>query len=356
MTTLRHPDLRGAVAGFVAERLGRPPAEIEYEPLRGGLIASAVRRVTVRWRDDGRERRWRFVAKRLDPEQHRELAAHRELASRLPGRLAPALLGSAELAGGGEVLFLEWIRATRRWPWSDPAAICRATRRLSRVHRELAGIERPAELAAWDYERDLQEMAAATLDVFADLPPGPDWAPIRRVRRAVERLVATLPELRRQLLPAGGTWIHGDVHPGNVLIGRHAGAPAVTFVDWGRLRRGSPLEDLSSWLVSLGHWEPAARRHHDRLAAAYLVAAGRARRLTGPLRDAYWLAGASNALAGALRHHLLAAIHAADESERQEELGAARSWARVVRHADARWRAPVTVDPFLFAPAAGAPR
>jgi hypothetical protein len=37
------------------------------------------------------------------------------------------------------------------------------------------------------------------------------------------------------------------------------------LIDWARARRGSPFEDVASWLHSLGCWEPEARRRHDSL-------------------------------------------------------------------------------------------
>lgn len=339
--TTTHPDLDAAVAELAAAEHGAAPEAIELEPLRGGLVAPAVRQVTVRWRQDGRPRSWRLVAKRLPAGERRELVVHRRLAERLPGRLAPGLLGSARLADGATVLFLEWIRPVRRWPWVEHGSALRATRALGRVHEELEGMAPAEGLAAWDYEAELAESAARTLDTFDHAPRQPEWRRVLRVRPAAERLVEALPELRRQLLADASGWIHGDVHPGNVLLGRHQGEDRATFLDWGRLRRGSPLEDLSSWLLSLGHWEPRVARRHDRLAVEYLRAADRPAGLGPTFRDAYWLAAASNALSGALRYQMLAALHATRPAERQRALGAAAKWARALRRADARWRGPL---------------
>lgn len=339
----RFPDLSAAARALVASRLGAEADAIELEPLRGGLIAPAVLRVTARYPRRGRRTSWRFVAKRLPPGQHRELVVHRHLAARLGDRLAPELLGHATLADGATVLFLEWVRPDRRWPWTDHENTRRATEHLARLHRALDGAERPDALHAWDYQGELAESAATTLEAFDQLPRGPEWRLLRRVRTAVERVAEELPEMRRQLLAEGRGWIHGDVHPGNVLLSRHRGEASTTFLDWARLRVGSPLEDLASWLLSLAHWEPAARRGHDRLALAYLRAAGLPEALGPTFRDAYWLAAASNALAGALRYQILAAVHASGRAERDKALGAARGWARSIRRADARWRGPVAV-------------
>lgn len=339
----RFPELTAAATDFAAPRLGVSPEAVELEPLRGGLIAPAVLRVTVRFLRQGRLKSWRFVVKRLPPGERRELIVHRHLASRLRGRLAPELLGDATLADGATVLFLEWVRPDRRWPWTEHETTRRATEHLARLHRGLDDAARPDELHVWDYEGGLAESAATTVEAFEQVPRGPEWRLLRRVRPAVERLADELPEVRRQLLAEGAGWIHGDVHPGNVLLSRHRGEASTTFLDWARLRVGSPLEDLASWLLSLAHWEPAARRRHDRLAAAYLRAAGRPASLGPTFRDAYWLAAASNALAGALRYQILAAVHAAGRAEREKALGAARGWARSIRRADARWRGPIAV-------------
>ena len=146
-----------------------------------------------------------------------------------------------------------------------------------------------------------------------------------------------MPELRRQLLaaaPFGTAVIHGDLHPGNAVLRRRRGE--VVLLDWGRTRLGSPLEDVSSWLLSLGGWEPEARRRHDTLFAGYLAARGWESRLTPPLRAAYWVAGASNALAGALLHHLtIATDPRVSPLRRGVAARAAFGWGRVLRRADA---------------------
>lgn len=107
------------------------------------------------------------------------------------------------------------------------------------------------------------------------------------------------------------------------------------LIDWGRARIASPLEDVSSWLQSLGFWELEARRRHDTLLAAYLSSHGLDRRLSSDFRTAYWLAGASNALAGALRYHLWVADSAAEHPAREAAMRAVKDWLRVIRRAAA---------------------
>jgi hypothetical protein len=119
------------------------------------------------------------------------------------------------------------------------------------------------------------------------------------------------------------------------MLRARAAGPEVVFLDWGRSRNGSPLEDVSSWLLSLRAWEPAAARDHDTLFRAYLAAADRPTALTAELRDAYWIAAASNVLAGALRYQL---VVARESSGRQRAIAIAQARAafRVIRRADER--------------------
>lgn len=130
----------------------------------------------------------------------------------------------------------------------------------------------------------------------------------------------------------GTTLIHGDVHTGNVMLRTRC---EVVFLDWGRSRVGSPLEDVSSWLLSLRSWEPAAARDHDTLFRAYLAAADRPAMLTPELRDAYWIAAASNVLAGALRYQLFVARYSSGRT-RATAIDQARHALRIIRRASER--------------------
>ena len=133
-------------------------------------------------------------------------------------------------------------------------------------------------------------------------------------------------------------WIHGDLHPGNVILRRGRTGAEPVLLDWARARPGSPLEDVSAWVQSLGHWEPQARRYHDTLVRTYLAAQGLEPVLTRDFRRLYWMAGACNALAGALRHHLVAAQQAHTPRARATALTLAQKWLRLLRCADVHWR------------------
>jgi Ser/Thr protein kinase RdoA (MazF antagonist) len=136
--------------------------------------------------------------------------------------------------------------------------------------------------------------------------------------------------LRSALLQATA-FIHGDVHSGNVIL-RASEKRDVAFIDWARARLGSPLEDLASWLHSLGCWEPEARRRHDTLLRAYLEARSSKQRITTDLRTLYWYASASNGLSGAIRYHLLVLIDPVCSSDmKSDSVRILRSWERVIR-------------------------
>jgi Ser/Thr protein kinase RdoA (MazF antagonist) len=212
------------------------------------------------------------------------------------------------------------------------------------VLEKLAGLHASVRLEAsalppWDYEADLCERGEALCRTLDRVPRTGELQDLRAALPAVRRLVSDIPSWRAHLLeraPLRQTLIHGDVHTANVLF-RGEGADArPVLIDWGRARFGSPLEDVSSWLQSLGYWEPRARRKHDTLLKAYLAQLGL--ELDDELRRAYWLAGASNALAGALHYHVVCALGADDAAKRGAALHAARDWLRILRGTDIRWR------------------
>jgi aminoglycoside phosphotransferase (APT) family kinase protein len=333
----------------VARRLagGRgAPGSLRFEvcPLRGGLQAAAVARVRALAGGPGAPAAAvEFVVKRLAAGGAREAAVYEALADGSGPTAAPRLL-HVQRDGDDCHLYLEYVRPWRRWPWADPAVAGLALEQLARVHTDLAGTGLAAG-AAWDYEAELQASAAATLEALEAAAAGGGVAGLRPAVPAARRVLAALPALRRQLLeaaPAGlrPGLIHGDVHPGNVVVVRRAGALRAVLLDWGRARRGAPLEDVSSWLQSLGLWEREAARRHDTLFRRYLTARGLPDRLDRELRDAYWFAGAANALAGALRYQLAVGTGWGNPPPRAraDAARAARVGLRVLRRADACWR------------------
>ena len=89
------------------------------------------------------------------------------------------------------------------------------------------------------------------------------------------------------------------------------------------------------------HPQPHNRGQLDEDAIFYLRARGLAAGLTRQFRDAYWLAGACNAFAGALQYHLAVMNDPArPPAARATSTRAAADWLRIVRRADECLRQP----------------
>lgn len=332
---------KGRLVEFIARCCGEPrELRLEVRALRGGLEAAGVADVTARFSDfRGRPRSFGFVVKLLEGGPVREAAIYHDLVSRLGFGMAPSVLGVEHEKPESCLLFLERVRPVRRWPWRDEAAAQRLLGRLAHLHATAPPIPALEVLSGWDYESELAERARLAAELLEAMPREADLLRLRRGLGSVRRVGEVLPDLRRQLLafdPLGKAAIHGDVHPGNALV-RSGERPVL--LDWGRTRLGSPLEDVSSWLQSLGYWEPAAQRRHDTLLAGYLAARGLPARADRELRDAYWLAGASNTLSGALLVHLRTALGVPSGNLRRASgIKAAEDALRIIRRADACWR------------------
>ena len=301
---------RGRLATFAGRRLDADPADVRLsvQPLRGGLESTAVARVRA-WAP-GRPGHVDFVVKHLQGRWRREAELYRAMDVAGLATPAPRLLGVDADPSDGTYLYLEFVAPGRTWPWVEASMAARVLQDLARLH-----VSVPADLVrgldpAWDYEADLLESAAATFETFQRAAAHDGLAWLRPARGSLRRTIDVLPTMRaalRSAAPFGEAVLHGDVHSANVVLRENAEATRAVFLDWARARVGSPLEDVSSWLQSLGYWEPEARRRHDTLIRRYLVARGADDALSRPLRDAYWLASASNVLAGALRYHLAVA-------------------------------------------------
>jgi aminoglycoside phosphotransferase (APT) family kinase protein len=315
--------------------------QLQSQPLRGGLEAAGVARVVARFRDSrGRRRVFSLVVKRLNGATAREALIYQHLLSRYSDGLGPRLLGWHRIGHDRVMLFLEALRPVSAWPWAEQQTAARVLEHIVRLHTTPTDERLRDVLAVWDYEGELQRTAQRTLGALerARQRTGSTFGPALRWAR---RLVLGLPALRKQLLsfqPFGPAIIHGDLHPGNVVVRHRRGKRETVLLDWGRSRLGSPLEDVSSWLQSLSAWEPMARQRHDSLFRAYLSARGMDRTLRSELREAYWLAGASNALSGALVYHLTVML---DErctgGQRASAADSTIKWVRVLRRADAFW-------------------
>jgi hypothetical protein len=305
--------------------------------LRGGLEAEMVHLVTATIRDEGGGRRVaRFVRKVATGCGVREAHVYSRLVTRHVPDLAPRLLHTNRRTRTSVVLFLEAMPRVR-WPWGDVDVSAAVLERVAALHAVTAP---PTVLPSWDYEAELAGAASSTLELVRQLSrQGEDL--VRGALPVIERVVDALPRMRRvscTSAPFSGV-IHGDLHPGNVLHRKRGGRNEPVLVDWARARHGSALEDVSSWLCSLGAWEPEAGRRHDTLFTRYLAARGLPPRLTADVRDLYWLASASNALAGALAYHLaVVADPRRPVGARMSSARCAHRWLRVLRRADERLR------------------
>lgn len=306
-------------------------------PVRGGLEAAAVARVVVRYRSaSGRARQVRFVVKELEPGKGRERRIYESVIDRHAPGFAPRLFATEELEGGGALLLLEAITPFSAWPWREERHATAVLERAAELHASTSSAaDARAALGDWDYDAELAGSAVATLEVAERLRRQPGLEFVDRALPAIRRRALALASGRREVGDSfPSAVLHGDLHPGNVLLPRRAGGAPV-LLDWGRARVGSPLEDVSSWLHSLVSFEPEARRRHDTWLRAYLVARGARDRIDSAVRESLWIAGASNALAGALRYQLLVAASDAPARARTDACRAAYDWCRIIRRADA---------------------
>jgi Ser/Thr protein kinase RdoA (MazF antagonist) len=249
-------------------------------------------------------------------------------------------------AGKDDVIRLHIERIDRHhvWPWGDVAAIASVLRALALLH-ELTAPELATIVADWDYEQELEQRAVELLDAVLHHRSRLESAGIDVRLHTLRRVAHHLPRWRRELwryAPLGRTVIHGDVHSGNVLLGRGKAVDldsceAPILIDWERARLGCPLEDVSSWLQSLAFWEPEARRRHDTLLGEYLRLRGLKSTPSRTVRDLYWLAAASNCLSGSLLYHVERAVSPDLREERPAALRAVRDQLRILRRVEARW-------------------
>jgi len=311
--------------------------QLEARPLVGGLISRSVLRVVARYRD-GRNRQSvaSFVVKELEGEARREAAIYEALCGTHLQNVAPGLLG-VERSQRAVRIYLQAITPIARWPWRRVSLARSVLGCLAELHNTSATLA--PHVLDWDYETDLRERAYNLLDVMGRSRQRLKALGLTFRLSRLERLVRRLPTLRRRLegfTPLSTAVLHGDVHPGNVLVRRRAGKSVPVLLDWGRARTGSPLEDVSQWLQSLGYWEPEVKRRHDSLLCSYLRLRGLAVPATRQLRHAYWLAAGSNSLSGALQYHVSVALTPeSGERSRAEAVRAAEDQLRILRRADA---------------------
>jgi hypothetical protein len=303
---------------------------VEMQPLYGGL-ESPVARARITPTQLGSRVPPDLVVKQLSGPLAREADVYDALWKHLERPPAVQMFGR-DVCGEATYLYLEHAPSFSPWPWSDTAlagCVCRVLAQLHDAPR-LSG-----QAFSWNYQDELIRSAEDTLSLAATVRNSLG----RRVWRRLgdlRRVVRALPGIRRRLLSQGTTVIHGDMHPGNVILRRTDESADVVFIDWARARVGSPLEDVASWLHSLGCWEPQARKRHDTLMRVYLESRRVPRAFNSKLRPDYWFASVSNGLSGAIRYHLaVMAEPATTETARANSGVALIAWERVVRRAAA---------------------
>ncbi|GLQ57031.1 aminoglycoside phosphotransferase family protein [Devosia nitrariae] len=334
LTDPTHAAARRALFNVAGPAAGE--AVLSHRRLSSGSEASEVVRIAARFADRrGKPQTITFVIKHLQGRTRREAVIYRELVAMHASAIAPRLL-DVQHGQAGSFLVVEAINRAMAWPWRHLDLTTVLLRQLGRFHADT--VESRLPLADWDYESELAASAAETVARLEDCRHDPDLRPLARHVRMLDRVVSSLARLRSALLTESAfdrRPIHGDLHPGNTMMRRGVDRRPLV-IDWGRARPGSPLEDVSSMLQSLRFFEPNALQRHDVLLKEYLTGLGRDRRIDESTRGAYWVAGASNALAGALNVHLLTVMDI-DRSPRQRYHAflAARDWLRVIRRAHA---------------------
>jgi hypothetical protein len=331
---------RQHLVAFTERHYGGTLHTVRLHPLRGGLQAAGVFRVQAQLqRSAGRLQSVRFVVKLAHGEMRRECTVYRALESHRAETMAPRLLDVMHV-GATALLFLEWVRPVCRWPWRDIPAVEQVLVRLARLH-QWPWETGAQEVRPWAYDAALHQSGQVTLETLQRVIREQGATPWQAAVPMTKRLVAALPEIRQVLFATSSHtgWIHGDMHPGNVILRRGTAGVEPVLLDWARARPGSYLEDISAWVQSLGHWEPQARRFHDTLLRTYLRARGLEPVLPRDFRRLYWIAGACNALAGALQYHLQTYAQTHTPTQQTTARRLVQQWLRVLRRADASWRA-----------------
>jgi aminoglycoside phosphotransferase (APT) family kinase protein len=186
----------------------------------------------------------RLLRSSIDPEQaEREAAAMRAAAD--AGVDVPIVFGTTTVDGRaglimGRVDGPDLITLMGRRPWVVPRAARIVGMAQARMHEVVA----PPELMS------VHESARCKIDRAPALP--------RELAAFALEVLETLPE--------GDRLCHGDLHPGNVLLGRAGSA----VIDWVGAARGDPAADLARTrlLLEIGSVQehmPALVRHLNAL-------------------------------------------------------------------------------------------
>lgn len=310
---------------------------MKIEPVAKGLDAAGA--AVLRLQNADGVALSRCFVKTLRGPGRREIQIYRRMLPRISPPISPRMIG-VECNGEDAQLYLEIVRSASSWPWKGFNETALVLRTLTRLHHMDLPAPADAEVSlAWDYDKELVQRGQELLNLLDRMRHVPALRALRPPRSSLQRLVSHLPLARQQALSAlsiGPRFIHGDVHSGNVMLRRRSRDLIPVFLDWGRARIGHPLDDVSSWLQSLGYWVPEVKRRHDSLLQLYLAQLGESGGLSRSLRDAYWLSAASNVLAGAALFHVDRALDPGrPPRERTRSAQSAKDCFRILRRASA---------------------
>lgn len=147
------------------------------------------------------------------------LEAELTRAVKASGVPVPEVIDVVEIEGRNAIVF-QRIYGPSMWQamLADPAGASGLAADLASVHRALLSVGIPERLP------DLVDRMTKKIEAASDLPPAEQ---------------ATAIDLTQQL-PRGAALLHGDLHPGNVLMGEHG--PVV--IDWFDAAIGHPIADV----------------------------------------------------------------------------------------------------------------
>jgi Ser/Thr protein kinase RdoA (MazF antagonist) len=206
--------------------------------LPGGFVARSVERLTL------------HLADGHDPVElvRKDAAAHEIAGLRAAQAARTEATAIPELVAHGRDWLIIPFAPGSPLDWDDPAAPANLFDSLAVLHaRYQGGAGLPAEIPrvtpAW-WQSLCRDWVDPRLPEHAARHPA---AVITRARALVGR-AAGLPAVAAVLASLPPTLIHGDVHPGNILV--DPGAGRATLIDWGNSRVGPAALDLANLVAA----------------------------------------------------------------------------------------------------------